>query len=278
MSFKKSILSSLCSRGAAVKLSGVLSEKSLTGAVHGGKVTALGIVGRALISVGFDDVMRFTDLGSLIMDPEAVAMNGQPVSLSTLPGLLTFAVATSKEVAIFAERNRVGGFLLPQDKFSCNVVALFAENSVALGCTDFKTRVYEVGADYSFSLIASIETRSSVTSLAVRPSCDFIAIGDNGRQVEVYERGSWAETIKNIWSFHTSKVTCLAWSPNGNYLASGSIDECIIVWDFETPSKKLILSFAHNAGVAALLWLDDTKLCSVGNDHTTVIWNIPASL
>lgn len=212
------------------------------------------------------------------MDPEFVAMNGQPVSLSTLPGLSTFSVATSKEIGIFIDRSRVGGMVVPQDKFSCNVVALVSENTVAVGCTDFKTRVYEISSDFSFSNVATIETRSAVTSLAVRPSLDFIAIGDNGRLVEVFERGSWAEKIKNIWSFHTSKITCLAWSPNGNYLASGSIDESIIIWDFITPSKKLILSFAHNAGVASLLWLDDSKLCSVGNDHTTVVWNIPGAL
>ena len=261
-----------------MRITSALSEKSLSGAVHGGKVTDLAIVGDSLISIGFDDVMRFTKLGSTTMDPESVAMNGQPVSLSTLPGSHTLGVATSKEVAVFVDRSRVGGLAVPQDKFSCNVVAMFSENMVAVGCTDFKTRVYEISSDFTFSNVATIETRSAVTSLAVRPSLDFVAIGDNGRLVEVYERGSWAEKIKNIWSFHTSKVTCLAWSPNGSYLASGSIDESVIVWDFNAPSKKLILSFAHNAGVASLIWLDDSKLCSVGNDHTTVVWNIPASL
>ena len=50
---------------------------------------------------------------------------------------------------------------------------------------------------------------------------DVLAIGDSGRQVEVYERGSWAPKIKGKWVFHTSKITALDWSPSGTYLASG---------------------------------------------------------
>jgi WD40 repeat protein len=236
------------------------------------------VVGDSLVSVGFDDTMRFTRLGATVMDRECVAMNGQPLSIATLAGSSTFAVATTNELALFTSRERIGGLLLPADKFSCNVVAMAGESELAIGCTDFKTRIYSIDTDYVFTNTATIETRAAVTALAFRPSLDFLAVGDNGRQVEVYERGTWAERVKSIWSFHTSRVNCLAWSPNGSYLASGSVDECIIVWDFNTPSKKLILPFAHSTGVTALLWLDDLTLCSVGNDFTIVTWNIPASL
>jgi WD40 repeat protein len=270
------------SRGVTVRLTGCLSDKSVTGSVHGGKVTALAVVAESLVSVGFDDTLRFTRLDSTVMESDSVTLNGQPWCLSALPGgggaSSIFAVATSNEVALFSGRSRVTGILLPNDKFSCNCVALASEAEVILGCSDFKTRVFSIGEDKTLTLTATIETRSAVTALALHPSCDFLAVGDNGRQVEVYERGSWVERVKAIWAFHTSKVNCLAWSPSGNYLASGSVDECIIIWDFINPSKKLILPYAHSAGVSSLVWIDDTKLVSVGNDHVIVTWAIPSTL
>lgn len=262
----------------AVRLTGALTEKSTTGSVHGGKVTWLAIVGDALVSVGFDDTMRFTRLGSTNMDADSVAMNGQPSSLSSLAGSDLFAVSTTNEVALFVGRARVGGVALPGDKFTCNVVALASAGELAMGCSDFKTRVYGVSADYQLTCTATLETRSAVTALSYRPSADFLAVGDNGRQVEVFECGAWTERVKGAWAFHTSRVNCLCWSPNGAYVASGSVDECVIIWDFATPSKRLILPFAHSTGVSSLAWLDDQRLASVGYDGTIVMWKIPASL
>lgn len=260
-----------------------LTEKSVSGAVHAGKITFLNIVGgHTLLSVGFDDKLRFLSLQhatSTVMDSEVVALHGQPNCIATLPASsIFFAVSTSTEVALFMNRKQVGQLSLPSSSsFSANCVALASESEVAVGCTDFKTRVYSISDDYAFTLLTSIETRSAVMALAYNPSCEHLAVGDNGRQVEVFARGTWSPLVTQVWSFHSSRVTCMAWSPSGAYLATGSVDECIIVWDFYSPLKKNIIPFAHSGGVTSLVWTDEENLVSSGNDHTIVTWKIPAS-
>ena len=105
-----------------------------------------------------------------------------------------------------------------------------------------------------------------------------LAIGDSGRQVEVYERGSWVAKIQGKWVYHTSKITCLEWSPNGSYLASGSLDENIFIWNYTVPNKKLQLSYTHTSGVMSLGWVDEGKIISVGNDGVIVTWKIPGEI
>ena len=103
-----------------------------------------------------------------------------------------------------------------------------------------------------------------------------LAIGDAGRQVELYTRGSWEVKIKGKWVFHTSKISCLSWSPNGAYLVSGSQDESLIVWCCADPMKKLQIPFAHMSGVTGVAWTGEDGLVSTGSDHVIATWKIPA--
>lgn len=46
---------------------------------------------------------------------------------------------------------------------------------------------------------------------------------------------------KNEWGFHTARVDCVAWSPDGKYVVSGSLDTNIIVWYMDDPQKHVIV-------------------------------------
>ena len=136
-----------------------------------------------------------------------------------------------------------------------------------------KTHIYSITND-TCTEVAVIETRSAVSCVAYNPSGEFLAIGDNGRQVEVYERSTWSAKVKGRWVFHTSKITCLAWAPNGKFLASGSFDESIFIWNLDSIGSKRQYQFAHAGGVTGVNWADDQKLFSTGNDHAIVEWNV----
>jgi WD repeat-containing protein 1 (actin-interacting protein 1) len=148
------------------------------------------------------------------------------------------------------------------------------EGEIAVGCQDSKTRIFKV-TDSTVSEIAAIETRTAVSCVAYSPLGDVLAIGDAGRQIEVYVRGTWVAEIKGKWVFHTSKVNCLCWSPSGAFLLSGSQDESLIVWSRAVPGKKLQLSYAHMGGVTGVAFLSEDRLVSVGSDHVIATWKIP---
>lgn len=58
-------------------------------------------------------------------------------------------------------------------------------------------------------------------------------------------------------------MSCLTWSPDGKYLASGGIDKQVLVWDI--PNKVLIAEFAdHGSMVCALAFSRDGEVLASG--------------
>lgn len=259
--------------GEATRLLGT-NKKHMSGAAHNGQVVGLAVVTGDVVSLGWDDKMRLSHRTTHAEHAE-VALPGQPCALAnSTPGTDLLVVVTNAEVCLYRGEQKVGGIDSAALGFQPTCAALLNEDEVAIGGADFKTHIFALN-NLSFVAGAIIETRSAVSALAYNPAGDMLAIGDNGRQVEVYERASWTAVVKGKWVFHTSKVTCLSWSPRGTQLASGSLDENIFVWNLAKPMSKLHLPFTHMGGVTGLGWMDDCKLVSGGNDNTVVTWNIP---
>ena len=83
--------------------------------------------------------------------------------------------------------------------------------------------------------------------------------------------------VQDSWKFHTAKILCLAWSPSGNHLASGSLDTNIIIWSLETPEVRIIIKAAHpQAAINKVAWIAEGKLLSAGADTTLRSWSFPS--
>ena len=83
--------------------------------------------------------------------------------------------------------------------------------------------------------------------------------------------------VQDCWKFHTAKVLCLAWSPSGRHLASGSLDTNIIIWSVETPEVRIIIRAAHpQAAINKVGWVAEGRLLSAGADTSLRSWSFPA--
>jgi len=82
---------------------------------------------------------------------------------------------------------------------------------------------------------------------------------------------------------HAGRVTAVAWSPDGKYIASGGDDHTIQVWNALT-GTRLLISQGHSGGVPAVAWSPDSTLiasASAGpsisgapaSDNTVQVWN-----
>jgi WD40 repeat protein len=256
----------------AVKFSGG-DKKNLSNAIHAGKVVGMIVQGDNLMSIGWDDKIRFASITTKNYHSEQ-ALNGQPIALAGSTTSDMVIVITNAEVSCFRGTNKVWTQATSSFGYTPTCCALYNDNELAIGGSDSKTHIYTVSGS-SISETNTIETRSAVSALSYSANGASLAIGDVGRQVEVYDRSSWTARVKGKWVNHTSRITSLSWSPSGDRLASGSLDENIYIWNLSKPNSFSQFPFSHSGGVSGVQWMDDNRLVSVGNDHATVTWKIP---
>ena len=85
-----------------------------------------------------------------------------------------------------------------------------------------------------------------------------------------------ARCLKNFTG-HSSRVTAVAFSPDGSTLASGGFDRRIILWDVEGGTQLQAMT-EHSSVVNALDFNPDgTRLLSGSKDRSVIVWELPAA-
>ena len=76
---------------------------------------------------------------------------------------------------------------------------------------------------------------------------------------------------------HNDKIKAIAFSPNGNILASGSDDNTIRLWDVHKREPKTILKYTDDKGtptnLISLKFSPDGKILASGNYHEIDLWD-----
>ncbi|KAF8136971.1 histone transcription regulator 1 [Boletus edulis] len=140
--------------------------------------------------------------------------------------------------------------------------------------------------------------RLSIFSIHVHPDGSRIATGGLDAKVRIWstkpiinpasERSNRPPKSLCTLSMHTGPVLTVRWAHSGRWLASGSDDEIIMIWDHDPSSRGKVFGSneinietwkpmkrlpGHESDVVDIAWApDDRYLASVGLDSKVIIW------
>lgn len=110
----------------------------------------------------------------------------------------------------------------------------------------------------------------AVLAADLSPDQTRVALGGPDRLVKIYstKTGELEHKIKK----HTDWITALAFSPNGEMLASADRNGGLTVWDADN-AQELFTTAGHKGAATALSWRSDSKvIASSSEDGTVKLW------
>jgi WD40 repeat protein len=98
-------------------------------------------------------------------------------------------------------------------------------------------------------------------------------VASNKSQIEIID---YKAAVLRSLAGHTDVVNCMALSPNGKKLISGSNDKTVMIWDLTT-GKALKTLKGHAWKVTSVNWNNDGRYAvSTGNEGETLVWDAEA--
>jgi len=238
-----------------------------TGQPHNSPVSQIKVVGTHLVSISVDDSIKFTSLSDRVFG-QGIPLGSQPNGVDGRDSIVV--VSTHDSIVAFDGQNISHKF---PTKFEPNCIALSPnKEEVAVGSkSDQLIHVYTLQSGKLIEKYVIEDHRGNVSTLAYSPCGKYLAAGDSNREVKVFEN---QKCLVAGWVHHTSKIMCVAWSPDSNFVASGSVDSAVIVWYLHDSSKRIHLKLAHPGGVRGVLFTEQNTVVSVGEDCSMKAWSL----
>ncbi|KAF9365893.1 hypothetical protein BGX34_007701 [Mortierella sp. NVP85] len=81
--------------------------------------------------------------------------------------------------------------------------------------------------------------------------------------------------LKNDLKGHQGAVYAVQYSPNGKFLATGSFDKTVRIWDGTTNQNEVYVLKGHGLNISDLAWgYDSSLLLSAAYDKTCKLWDV----
>lgn len=135
---------------------------------------------------------------------------------------------------------------------------------------------HEPERDDAFATFEAPE-KKPLHAIAVHPQQpSLFAVAGEGEEIYIIEvaETATAPVLKATLKGHKDTVSLLAFSPNGKWLASGSLDSTIGLWSTESWERVYALTDLYGE-IMTLLWHPSSLLLAAGaDDAQAAMWNV----
>ncbi len=252
-------------------------SRGFTGKGHTSQINGIATQNGNLVTASTDGTLRITPLGAMAYgasfstDTDAVGVAVGHKNKSLLFGAaLDGIVRVSSGGAASAQVSKT------KTAFPVSCIALSSDDQLlAVGSADSTVHVYAVGDGGDIKEVLVLKGhRGRVNAVTFSPDGQKLASCDQQRDIYIWATKDWSVVTKAWGSFHTASITCLAWNPNSDHIASGGLDQYIFIWSLSKKTKRTKIERAHQGGVNSLLWTAGDALASVGQDSALKTWKV----
>jgi small GTP-binding protein len=114
-------------------------------------------------------------------------------------------------------------------------------------------------AKWNSGPIIPISSSHAATHVVLSPNRNFLALNYDERKIFICDVHSKTRLINPKATFESSKdITCLAWSPDCRWLASGSRDNTVSIWDVDMKRRPVHLTTP--GGTSYIAWSSDGSM------------------
>src|SRR5262249_19885541 len=136
-------------------------------------------------------------------------------------------------------------------------------------------RVWELA---SAKNTATLESEAAITSVAFSGDSQKLAAATADQTVQVWDRNGWDNTggarREPLTLRHAAAASSIAFrGPESQWVAAGSQDHRITVWDLGTGKEHMTLRGHAGAVTAVASSPDGRRLASVSEDGTVKLWD-----
>jgi WD40 repeat protein len=111
------------------------------------------------------------------------------------------------------------------------------------------------------------------TCIAIHPNGNEVAIGGKDNLVHVFNKNGNNLTQKYNLNGNQGYVTCVDYSPSGQYLASGGSGRQVVAWEGQNPKCKMWVY--HTTMVTSVSWSSDNEHVVSGSvDTNLIVWSL----